>query len=279
MEEPEPARSETEGESFAALLRGGAEAREGACSELLRLEAEHHASGGDSGFVEIAVACTAPLCDVLCRPVGEVGVEEYHRACQVLTALSGVDPVRVGGECLKPGTHNFWTGVLMAPDSALAAALAKEPAALTLEDALTIAWIWAPVPVQYSTTTGCDVLTHAAGIGLTELFGMVLPASFLLVTATPTDDRSLVLTPLLLELLKALDDLPEFALGESADSLAFPRLSATLELTTKAFPLCRSRSSLGAAQRRGRPPRRRGQAPGARRPRGNRGHPAQSVSG
>ena len=103
-----------------AQLRGAAPEREAAYARLLHLEAEHfNANGAGSGsVVEIAVACASPLCEVLCKAVSEVGVAEYRRAAQVLTALSGVDPARVGGECWKPTQCNIFK-VWMAPDSAL----------------------------------------------------------------------------------------------------------------------------------------------------------------
>ena len=48
---------------------------------------------------------------------------------QVLAALSGVAPARVGGECWKPDQWNMTTA-WTAPDSALGILLAKEPASL-----------------------------------------------------------------------------------------------------------------------------------------------------
>ena len=57
------------------------------------------------------MACASPLCEVLCKAVEEVNVAEYHRASQVLTALSGVDPARVGGECFKPDQCNIWSAL------------------------------------------------------------------------------------------------------------------------------------------------------------------------
>ena len=87
-----------------------------------QLEAEHFNTNGDSAgsgtLAEIAVACASPLCEVLCKAVSEVDVAEHRRASQVLTALSGVDPGRVGGECWKPDQTNICTA-WMAPDSAL----------------------------------------------------------------------------------------------------------------------------------------------------------------
>jgi hypothetical protein len=108
-------------DEFVAQLRGTAAEREAAFARLLQLEAEHfNANGGSSGtaVVEIAVACASPLCEVLCKAVSEVDVAEHRRASQVLTALSGVDPGRVGGECWKPDQTNICTA-WMAPDSAL----------------------------------------------------------------------------------------------------------------------------------------------------------------
>ena len=101
-----------------AQLRGTAAERETAYARLLQLEAEHFNANGGSSVVEIAVACASPLCEVLCKAVSEVGVAEWHRAAQVLTALSVVDPGRVGGECWKPNQCNIFK-VWMAPDSVL----------------------------------------------------------------------------------------------------------------------------------------------------------------
>ena len=99
--------------------RGAAAEREAAYARLLQLEAEHfNANGGGSAVVDIAVACASPLCEVLCKAVSEVDVAEYHRASQVLAALNGVAPARVGGECWKPDQCNVWK-VWTAPDSAL----------------------------------------------------------------------------------------------------------------------------------------------------------------
>jgi hypothetical protein len=64
------------------------------------------------------VACASPLCEVLCKAVAEMDVAEWNRAAQVLAALSGVEPARVGGECFKPDQCNICK-VWMAPDSAL----------------------------------------------------------------------------------------------------------------------------------------------------------------
>lgn len=107
-------------EEIVAQLRGTAAEREAAYACLLQLEAEHFATGGssDSAVADLAVACASPLCEVLCKAVSEVDAAEYHRAWQVLTAVSGVDPARVGGECIKPDQCNIFAA-WMSPDSAL----------------------------------------------------------------------------------------------------------------------------------------------------------------
>jgi hypothetical protein len=197
-----------------AQLRGAAAEREAAYATLLQLEAEHFsANGGSSGSVtETAVACASPLCEVLCQPVSEVSAAEWRRAAQVLTALSGLDPARVGGECWNPRQCNL-AQVWMAPDNALGVVLAKEPASLSAEDALTAGWAYAPEPVQWATSTSYVANTQAAGIDSTEFFTMYMPANFMLNVPTPSDDRNLVLCPLLLQLLAAPEKLPDFALG------------------------------------------------------------------
>ena len=167
-----------------------------------------------SGTVEVAVACASPLCEVLCKAVAEVDVAEYWRAAQVLTAMSGVDPACVGAECNQPrGRCNMWD-VWKSGDSALGVALAKEPALLSIEDAITACCALAPVTVQWSTSTGADAVLQATGIDAMEFFGMMMPANFMLNVATPSDDRNLVLCPLVLDLLRAPDKkLPDFVLG------------------------------------------------------------------
>jgi hypothetical protein len=199
-------------EALIAGLRGGAPEREAAYAELFRIEAEWIASRGDNAAAEIAVACASPLCEVLCKPVSEVSIEEYQRCCQALTALSGVAPARVGGECNKPGQCNIFSA-WSAPDSALGVVLAKEPAALTIEDALTVGCVKAPADVHISTSTGWDAPVQAAGVTTSDWFTN-LSSFFVMNVAHPDDARNLVLLPLLLELIKAPEKLPEFVLRE-----------------------------------------------------------------
>ena len=99
------------------------------------------------------------------RRVLQVSVVEYQRVYQVLTALSGVDPAAVGAECqMKPDQCNIFKAML-APGSALGVLLAKEPAALTLEDAVTAGLAYAPQAVHWSTSLGIDGPIRAGGLG------------------------------------------------------------------------------------------------------------------
>jgi hypothetical protein len=218
MDDQAPPAPVEEADRLVRLLHAsGAAERERAYAELMRLEAEHEARGAstvDSGLADIAVACASPLCEVLSRPVAEVGVEEFRRASLVLTAISGLDPARVGGECMaNPDTCNLFNGVYVASDSALGAVLAKEPSDLTLEDALTVAHVKSCFSVQMSHQLGWDANIQAAGTSPTVLLDMWMPNEFMAVAVTPSDDRNLALLPLLLELLKAPDDLPDFVLS------------------------------------------------------------------
>jgi hypothetical protein len=186
----------------------------GAMGDVMRKHAQARAATRHDAdaVVEIAVAMAVPLCEVLCRPASEVSVTEWRRAAQVLTAMSSLEPARVGGECTKPKQCNAWS-VLTAPDSALGAVWAKQSAALTVEDALTVGLSCAAFGVQWSTCGGVDATMQAAGIDMMEFFGMFLPAHQLGPVATPSDDRNLALCPLLEKLLIAPERLPEFALG------------------------------------------------------------------
>jgi hypothetical protein len=212
--------SEDISRALVAQLRGGAVEREAAYAELLLREAEHSnaanpctdgTSGANSLLAEIAVACALPLCEVLCKPVSEVGAQELRRATLVLVALVAIDPRRVGGECYKPNQFNICKAQL-APESALGVLLEKTPAALTLDDALTAGCIMGVFTVQWSEATGIGPGLQAAGVTWEAFVGVFAPAQYMLNTGTPSDDRNMVLCPLLLELLRAPEKLPEFAL-------------------------------------------------------------------
>jgi hypothetical protein len=178
---------------------------------LARAAALRASQSTDDVAKAIAVACASPLCEVLCKDVSEVGAEEHRRAAQVLTALCGIDPARVGGEITKPdqcSIYQAWT----APNSALGAVLAKELSALTTEDALTAACVSGPLAVYWSSKAGIDGVNRCAGVTSMEYIGLLMPSCFMLNVATPEDDFHIALVPLLLELLRAPDKLPEFAL-------------------------------------------------------------------
>ncbi len=205
--------------ALVAQLRGGAVEREAAYAELLRREAEHSnaanpctdGTSGTNSLLDIAVACASPLCEVLCKPVSEVGAQELRRASLVLVALVAIDTRRVGGECYKPNQFNIIKAQL-APESALGVLLGKRPAALTLDDALTAGFIMGVYTVQWSEATGMSPGLQAAGTTWEAFMGEFAPAQYMLNTGTPSDDRNMVLCPLLLELLRAPEKLPEFAL-------------------------------------------------------------------
>jgi hypothetical protein len=92
-----------------------------------------------------------PRVQLLCKDVAEVGAAQYRRATQVLTALTGVSPARVAGEFTKLSGDgcSIWA-VWSSGVSALGAVLAKDPRALTADDALTIGFAHAPMIVGWS---------------------------------------------------------------------------------------------------------------------------------
>ena len=195
-------------ERLVALLGGGAPEREQAYCEL----AEHAHSPGEGGLADFAVACVASLCSVLCRDLAEVSSSEYRRVFHVLTALSGADPLRVGGQFNRPGQCNIHA-VVTAPGSALAVVLAKQPAALTNEDVITVSGFTGCMAIQYSTQLGIDATASAAGISTQEYLAVLMPTMCLVKTSTPEDHFSLSLVPLALNMLKAPQKLPELTLA------------------------------------------------------------------
>ena len=145
-------------------------------------------------------------------PVSEADVVEYQRAARVLTALSGVDPARVGGECAKVGQCNF-ASAFTASHTALAVVHAKDPATLTEEDVITVAGIMGAWAVQFSTSLGIDATFHAAGMTSGEGLSAVMPAVPLTNIRTPSDEFSLGLLPIAFKLLEAPEKLPELTLA------------------------------------------------------------------
>ena len=217
-------------ESLAARLGGAPAEREAALAELLALELEHRgaalasvsargaarsaANAAARVRVDIAVACVVPLCQLLRKPAAEVGVAEWHRACQVLTAIVTTDRGRVGCELIRPGQTNMYD-FFSAPENALGVALAKEPSALTAEDALTIAWTVGPFLSMMAGPKGVDAALEACGLDTMAWVGEMMPHNFLVGGTggpTPSDDRSLALMPLFLDMLKTWEQLPDFGL-------------------------------------------------------------------
>eukprot|EP01052_Picozoa_sp_SAG31_P060444 SAG31_NODE_19620_length_596_cov_5.668008_1_plen_105_part_10 len=81
-----------------ACLGGSVAEREAGYRELEGLGREAAGASADSRAADIAVACVAPLCAVLCRDASDVGVDEYQRATVALLGLAPLDIDRVSGE-------------------------------------------------------------------------------------------------------------------------------------------------------------------------------------
>jgi hypothetical protein len=160
-----------------------------ALTQLLLAPVGPRSEEEEESLADIAVACTAPLCEVLCKDVSEVDVAEWRRAVLVMAALSGVDPARMGGETLRTDRCNIYTAYL-APGSALGVLLAKDPAALTIEDALTVSCALAPPIVHMSISTSLDAHLQVVGCAsIMEGLGHVLPGWFLINTGAGKKTR------------------------------------------------------------------------------------------
>jgi hypothetical protein len=253
-------------ELVAQLRSAAAAEREASFAALLTLEQKHGSTTGaeSEGIASTFEACAIPLCELLLKPVAEVDAAEFRRAALVLTAIGGVAHTRVGAvlsDIRKP--INFWavlSGTPVGqpwtpPRSALGVALAKDPASLTAEDALTVAVGFSTFLTPMSTSNGMEPAFEAVGITFLDFAAAYFPVrsprpaptppthtaclslfslsvslmflasfsqessprlgqvNFLLQIATPSDDRNLVLVPLMLGLLKAPEALPEFAVA------------------------------------------------------------------
>ena len=84
-------------EGIIEKLHGTAEEREQAFAQLLTLEQKHRTGYSASTVgtdepttADIAVACAAPLCKVLCKDASEVGVAQCHRIALTHGSLSCV---------------------------------------------------------------------------------------------------------------------------------------------------------------------------------------------
>ena len=128
--------------SLVSRLGGSRQERETAYAELHAMAV---ATPPVATAAATAVACAAPLCKVLCMAVEHVGADEYQRACLLLAELIPSDTPRVSAETWmreQPGELPRFFRAWQARDSALGVVLAKDPAALTPEDARTYAYTY-----------------------------------------------------------------------------------------------------------------------------------------
>jgi hypothetical protein len=173
-------------ELVAQLRSAAAAEREASFAALLTLEQKHGSTTGaeSEGIASTFEACAIPLCELLLKPVAEVDAAEYRRAALVLTAIGGVAHTRVGAvlsDIRKP--INFWavlSGTPVGqpwtpPRSALGVALAKDPASLTAEDALTVAVGFSTFLTPMSTSNGMEPAFEAVGITFLDFAAAYFP--------------------------------------------------------------------------------------------------------
>jgi len=115
----------------AQIASSSAEEREAAYAAIERSVASSHArsGGGRAAAAALAVACARPMLQsVLCAPASRVGAEEYVRAATLLIDMHKVDVLAVSTEAWRHDENALPLvgAIFVAPDTALAAVLAKE---------------------------------------------------------------------------------------------------------------------------------------------------------
>jgi hypothetical protein len=150
---------------------------------------------------ETALVCVPPLLAVMAKDAAEVDADEYERAALIVRGLTALDLDRVCAACAKPGQPNSFT-VLNATESVLGEVLAKQPEDLAAGDAR-IMICGTAVASSLLGGGGFDLASRGAGITSAEMLGEWMPAAFLLVPATPADDRNVAVAPLLVEVIRS----------------------------------------------------------------------------
>ena len=130
-----------------ALLMGERPERSAAFEELAAIaNGSGPASGPDP--IAVATACIAPLVQsVLCADASRVDATEVRQANLLLSSLMLLDPLTVGVEYLR---EERWCAAWTAPNTALAASIAKQPADLTRDDVILAASDMVPAWIVWS---------------------------------------------------------------------------------------------------------------------------------
>ena len=194
---------------LAAQLAGGSAEREAAYSAIERSVSSSHArsGGGRAAAAALAVACARPMLQsVLCAPASRVGAEEYVRAATLLIDMHKVDVLAVSTEAWRHDENAFPLvgAIFVAPDTALAAVLAKEE--WTQADAIIVA-VAQGVMMPLVAAGIADVLAAAGAVEAD--FRKVLKATQLY--RIEPGDRYLPLALLCLELVR-FEEHPETVL-------------------------------------------------------------------
>jgi hypothetical protein len=165
------------GRLAAAFAEGGAEEREAAyraIEDVVRAESDSGRGGGghpSSQAIAVAAGCARPLiAHVLCAPQSKVGRDEYVHASVLLGEMCKVDMAAVCAELWRRDDTGAlpWVSTFTAPDTALAAMLAKD-APWTRDDAIVAAANHAAY--VSCCAAGVDAGLTAASVGAMEWAG------------------------------------------------------------------------------------------------------------
>ena len=178
--------------------------------------------------VRVATACVAPLVDaVLCADLSKVDVEEYQRASLLLGSLCWMD-LDVTAEFMRDGRY---TAAWRASGNAVNAVVAKDPAELTRDDAMTLICDNASTTVQW-----CQGFTNVCERAGLDIAGDWIAGwnthHGLLPTRTPSDEMNQRVAVMYLDVCRDQAASPEVVasamLGQCWLVMARPAICITL---------------------------------------------------
>jgi hypothetical protein len=160
--------------------------------------------------VGVALPCVGPLMEtVFAADVSVVDAEEYRHAASALAELIMVDVVQLCAEYLR---NERFAITWLATGNAYHAVFQKDPAELTRDDALTVAWDAAVGPGTHLHGTGFDAGLGPAGIEFYDWMKVWIEHDMLGLNSSKATDAFLrSLTTLFLELVSDPKDLSELA--------------------------------------------------------------------
>eukprot|EP01050_Picozoa_sp_SAG11_P005349 SAG11_NODE_372_length_10036_cov_8.820871_11_plen_292_part_00 len=213
-------------EITAAIAGGGVAEREAAYTSVERTvrEAGHPAAtaAANAQAVALGVPCVRPLIEsVLCAPESKVGVSEWRRASLLLYEMCKLDPLALSVAMWRKDENGvlLFLNVYTAPDTVLAAVVAKVPSGHTRDDAITLCAHNAHIVPMW--TVGGTAVMDVAGVLETEFIAQWMDKNPF-APGKATADRYSPLALLCLDLVRTeMDSQPEGVIAGAGQSLTW----------------------------------------------------------